>query len=116
MDVFVVYDAAEEAVKRARDGKGPTIIECKTYRWQGHHVGDPGDYRLRKDKKEKEKWQARCPVKCFRIVMLEAGIAEGKIAAVEAAVEEEIQAAVKFAADSPYPDMSEAFEHVFLEV
>lgn len=43
MDVTAVYEAAEKAVKRARAGKGPTIIECKTYRWQGHHVGDPAE-------------------------------------------------------------------------
>ena len=116
MDVFAVYDASAEAVKRARDGKGPTIIECKTYRWQGHHVGDPGDCRVRKDKKEKEKWQARCPIVNFRALMLKAGIAEDKIASLEAVVEEEIQAAVKFAADSPYPDVNEAFQDVFLEV
>jgi pyruvate dehydrogenase E1 component alpha subunit len=116
MDVLAVYDAAAEAVKRARDGKGPSIVECKTYRWQGHHVGDPGDYRLRRDKKEKEKWQEKCPIKCFRAFMLDAGIAESKIKAIETSVEEEIQAAVKFAVDSPYPDASEAFEDVFLEV
>ena len=115
MDVLAVRAAAEDAVKRARGGKGPTIIECKTYRWQGHHVGDPGDYRLRRDKKEKEKWQARCPLKLFRAVMLKEGIPEAKIAAVESAVEEEIQAAVKFAVDSPYPDANEAFDDVFIQ-
>jgi len=115
MDVLAVYEAAEEAVTHARSGKGPTIIECKTYRWQGHHVGDPGEYRSRRDKKEKEKWMARCPVTNFRAKMLEAGIDEAKIAAAEAAIEEEIQAAVKFAVDSPYPEVSEAFTDIFVE-
>ena len=116
MDVLAVYAAAGEAVRRARGGKGPSIIECKTYRWQGHHVGDPGAYRMRRDKNEKEKWMARCPVKCFRAKMLEEGISEGKIAAIETAVEDEIQAAVKFAVDSPYPDAGEAFDDVFASV
>ena len=116
MDVLAVYAAADEAVERARSGKGPTLIEAKTYRWQGHHVGDPGEYRSRRGKNEKEEWMARCPVKRFREVMLGAGIKEAKISAVEAAIEEEIQAAVKFATDSPYPDASEAFAHVFVEV
>ncbi len=116
MDVLAVQAASEEAVARARAGKGPTFIECKTYRWQGHHVGDPGDYRLRRDKNEKEKWMERCPIKCFRAFMIGEGIDEKKIQAAEAEIEAEIQAAVKFAADSPYPDMSEAFTDVFAEV
>jgi len=115
MDVLAVYEAAEQAVKHARGGKGPSIIECKTYRWQGHHVGDPGDYRARRDKKEKESWMARCPVTNFRIKMLEAGIDEAKIAAAEDVIEEEIQAAVKFAVDSPYPEVSEAFTDIFAD-
>ncbi len=48
MDVLAVHQAAKEAVDRARSGNGPTLIECKTYRWQGHHVGDPATYRERK--------------------------------------------------------------------
>ncbi|MDR1572013.1 MAG: thiamine pyrophosphate-dependent dehydrogenase E1 component subunit alpha, partial [Clostridiales Family XIII bacterium] len=52
MDVLAVYEAAADAVKRARAGRGPTIIECKTYRWQGHHVGDPGEYRSRRGEGE----------------------------------------------------------------
>ena len=115
MDVLAVYEATKEAVKRARGGKGPTLIECKTYRWQGHHVGDPADYRARRDKKEKETWLARCPLKNFRVFMLDKGIAEAKIAAIEAALEEEIMAAVRFAADSPYADSSEAYIDVFVE-
>jgi pyruvate dehydrogenase E1 component alpha subunit len=115
MDVLAVYETTLEAVKRARSGKGPTLIECKTYRWQGHHVGDPADYRMRRDQKEKETWLARCPLKNFRVFMLSEGIAEAKIAALEAALEEEIMTAVKFAADSPYADASEAYIDVFVE-
>jgi pyruvate dehydrogenase E1 component alpha subunit len=114
MDVEAVYGAANAAVRRARAGKGPTIIECKTYRWQGHHVGDPGDYRARKDKKEKEKWMARCPVGTYRSALLKSKVRESDIKAVESAVEDEVRAAVKFAVDSPYPDPSEAFTDVFV--
>ncbi len=114
MDVTAVYEAAKKAVKRARDGKGPTIIECKTYRWQGHHVGDPAVYRQRRSKTEKEDWMARCPVANLRIEMIEAGKAEeAEIAALEERIEAEIQEAVKFAADSPYPDAEEAYTDVF---
>lgn len=114
MDVTAVYEAAKEAVARAREGKGPTIIECKTYRWQGHHVGDPATYRKRRSETEKEDWMARCPVANLKKEMIEAGKAkESEIEALENKIEEQIQEAVKFAADSPYPDASEAFTDVF---
>jgi pyruvate dehydrogenase E1 component alpha subunit len=114
MDAEAVYGAATEAVSRARAGKGPTIIECKTYRWQGHHVGDPGDYRQRRDKKEKEKWMARCPVAAFRGRLPGAGYRDSEIAAIETEIEDEIRKAVGFAIDSPYPDPSEAFTDIFV--
>ncbi len=114
MDVTAVYEAAVEAVKRAREGKGPTLIECKTYRWQGHHVGDPATYRKRRSETEKEDWMARCPVATLRNEMIDSGKAkEAEIEALESKIEEQIQEAVKFAADSPYPDASEAFTDVF---
>lgn len=116
MDVIAVYEAALEAVERARRGEGPTLIECKTYRWQGHHVGDPATYRKRRSETEKEDWMARCPVAALRKEMMEAGIVkEDEIVALEEKVEAEIQEAVKFAADSPYPDPEEAFTDVFKE-
>lgn len=116
MDVIAVYEAAVEAVERARKGEGPTLIECKTYRWQGHHVGDPAIYRTRRSETEKEDWMARCPVATLKKEMIEAGIAsEAEVAALEEKVEAEVQAAVKFAADSPYPDAEEAFTDVFKE-
>ena len=116
MDVTAVYEAAKKAVKRAREGKGPTIIECKTYRWQGHHVGDPATYRKRRSETEKEDWMAKCPVTNFRKEIIEAGkVTEDEIKQLEEKIEAEIQAAVKFAADSPYPDASEAFTDVFQE-
>lgn len=55
MDVLAVYEAAKEAVERARRGEGPTLIECKTYRWQGHHVGDPGQFKERERVRQKRK-------------------------------------------------------------
>ena len=110
MDVTAVYEAAVKAVKRAREGKGPTLIECKTYRWQGHHVGDPATYRKRRSETEKEDWMARCPVATLRKEMIESGKAkEAEIEKLESQIEE----AVQFAADSPYPEASEAFTDVF---
>ena len=116
MDVLAVYEAAVNAVKRARAGEGPTIIECKTYRWQGHHVGDPGEYRSRKDEGEKSEWMERCPVRTFRARLIaESGkVKEGDLRALEAAIEEEIEAAARFATESPYPDPQEAFDDIFV--
>lgn len=114
MDVIAVYEAAREAAERARKGEGPTLIECKTYRWQGHHVGDPAVYRARRDKDEKAKWMARCPIESFKNQAIKEKILSRKeFEGIEAKVEEEIQAAVRFAKESPYPDPAEAFTDVF---
>lgn len=116
MDVTAVYKVAKEAVERARNGAGPTLIECKTYRWQGHHVGDPATYRTRRSVTEKEDWMARCPVDCSKDEILEAKIASlSEIEKLEAAIDEKIQEAVDFAKASPYPDVSEAFDDIFVD-
>ncbi|MFA7660230.1 MAG: thiamine pyrophosphate-dependent dehydrogenase E1 component subunit alpha [Anaerovoracaceae bacterium] len=116
MDVMAVYEAAKTAVERARSGAGPTLIECKTYRWQGHHVGDPATYRKRRSETEKEDWMARCPVDCTRAEILAAKKAKvSDLEALEAAVNKEIAEAVNFAKESPYPDVSEAFEAIYTE-
>ncbi|QOX62173.1 thiamine pyrophosphate-dependent dehydrogenase E1 component subunit alpha [Anoxybacterium hadale] len=116
MDVLAVQKAAEEAAERARSGNGPTLIECKTYRWQGHHVGDPAVYRERKDSNEKASWMERCPVACFRDQILSMKITEKEVAKIEDAVEAEVQAAVKFAEESPYPDPAEAYTDLFSDL
>lgn len=114
MDIIAVYEAAVEAVARARRGEGPTLIECKTYRWQGHHVGDPAVYRSRRNPNEKAEWQSRCPVDCMRDEMIkEKVLTEKEVEKIENKIEEEIQVAVKFAAESPYPEVSEAFTDIF---
>lgn len=114
MDVTAVEKAVKTAVARARKGDGPTLIECKTYRWQGHHVGDPATYRARRDPDEKAKWQARCPVSCYKDEALKAKVLTQKdFDTIEKEIEARVQEAVKFAKDSPYPDISEAFTDVF---
>jgi pyruvate dehydrogenase E1 component alpha subunit len=114
MNVLAVYDAAMELAERARRGQGPAILECKTYRWQGHHVGDPGEYRSRRDKNEKNDWMARCPVKNFREYLLSDGVKIDAVQGLESAVEEEIRNAVQFAEDSAYPSAAEAFTDIFV--
>lgn len=116
MDVTAVYEAAMVAVKRAREGQGPTIIECKTYRWQGHHVGDPATYRKRKNESEKQEWMSRCPVNCLKEQIIAEKIATKKdFQVIEEAVNIKVNEAVQFAKESPYPDVSEAFDAIYAE-
>lgn len=110
-DVLVVYEAARKAVERARAGKGPTLIECKTYRHKGHSRVDSGKYR---PKEEVEEWLGKDPVKRFRQAMLGNGIlAQTELEHVEKEVADEVADAVKFALDSPYPEGKEALENVY---
>ena len=113
MNVIAVHQAAERAVKRARIGEGPTLIECKTYRWQGHHVGDPAVYRARKNENEKAEWMDRCPIKLLRNALLRGKASEEELLKIEEAIEKEVQAAVAFAKESPYPDPAEAYTDIF---
>ena len=111
-DVIAVYEAVKAAVDLARSGNGPTLIECKTYRWKGHHSGDPAtQYRTRE---EEMYWKERCPLKCFRTFLLEkAAVQEDEIERIEAAVLAEIGEAADFARKSPFPDAGEAFTDIF---
>ncbi len=114
MDVVAVYEAAKKAVERARKGEGPTIVECKTYRWQGHHVGDPATYRKRKSESEKEDWMKKDPIPALKEAVLKAGIAdEEDFTKLDRLVEDEIQEAVQFAVESEYPPAEDAYTDVF---
>ena len=102
-DVYAVYAAAEEAVKRARAGEGPSLIECKTYRHLGHWTGDPQPYRTRE---EVETWKSqKDPIMLFREALIKEGTftAEELDAMDQAAVKEADEAA-EFAMSSPEPD------------
>jgi len=105
MDVLAVREAAAEAVAAARAGRGPTLVECKTYRYVGHSRSDARGYRTRE---EEEAWKARDP-----IARLRALLAESDAAAIEAAVEEELDEAVEFARTSPDPDPEELLGDVY---
>jgi TPP-dependent pyruvate/acetoin dehydrogenase alpha subunit len=100
-DLFAVVEAAREAVDRARTGGGPTLLECQTYRHYGHSKSDPAKYR---PPDEVERWKARDPLTIARERLLDAGVAEDAIAAVEEATRRELDAAVEAALAAPYPD------------
>ena len=108
-DVFAVYQATEEAVARARSGEGPTLIECETYRWQGHHVGDPGEYRPEDEVKQ---WRADDPMTKLEAKKL---LSDEEMQQIKADVEQEVQKACKFAEESPYPAVEEAYRDVFVD-
>ena len=113
-DVLEVYRVTKEAFKRARKGEGPTLIECKTYRHKGHHVGDPG--KVYRSEKEVAEWLSKCPIKTFRKRLLEEKIVnEKELDLIEKDAKEKIKEAIDFAMQSDFPDAREAFEDVFLE-
>ena len=113
MDAVAVYEAAGEAIARARAGDGPTLLECKTYRFYDH-VGVRGMGMNYRTEEEVEQWKQRDP-----IVLLEQRLAEQDILSKEAAqavhdqVTREVDAAVKFANESPMPDPSALLEDVY---
>jgi len=110
-DVMAVHEAAHKAIRRAREDGGPTLIECKTYRYVGHHEGDPGtDYRTRE---EVQHWKQQDPVKLARKRLLDSGTAESKLLAVDQEVEQLIDQAVEFAEKSPEPLANSVNDHVF---
>lgn len=113
-DVFAVYEAAEEAIKRAREGKGPTLIECKTYRHRGHFEGDPCVY---KPTEEQEEWLAKDPIPRFEKYLVENEIlTEERLKEVQYKVESQIDEAVDFANNSPYPELESVLEDVYTDI
>lgn len=110
-DVFAVYEAVSVAAERARQGEGPTLIECKTYRHRGHYEGDPMVYRT---KEEMQEWKERDGVLRLRHDIIDSGVATAEeLDAIEAEITAEIEAAVEFAKESPYPDPSEVTTDVY---
>ncbi len=100
-DVWAVHAAAAQAVDRARNGDGPTLLECQTYRHYGHSKSDPAPYR---PKHEVQQWLERDPLKLARARLLDGGLSEGEIAAVEESVKALMEQAVQSARAAPYPD------------
>jgi len=110
-DVLAVYEAVGEAVTRAKRGEGPTLIECKTYRWRGHFEGDMQTY---KPKEEVEEWMKKEPIPGFKKKLIETGILTEKEAnGIDQAMLGEMDEAVKFAKESPFPAPEETLEDVY---
>jgi len=114
MDVLAVYEEARKAVERARAGKGPTLLDCITYRFFGHFTGDPGRGATYRSKQEMEKWLERCPIKGFRNRLFEEKVLNDETEErISNRVKNVIEEAVRFGRESPFPSPNEAVEDLF---
>lgn len=110
-DVLDVYAVSAQAIARARNGEGPTMVECKTYRLCGHSRSDPLTYR---SKEEEAHWREREPIQRLAGQLVERGVLlTSELEAIERSVMDEVDDAVAFADASPYPLPEDALKHVF---
>lgn len=111
MDVLAVREATMRAVERARKDFLPTLLEIRTYRFMGHSMSDPGNYRTRA---EIEKYQERDPIKLFSASLLEEKIVDDKtLAEIDRKVREEVEDSYRFADESPLPDPEELYTDIY---
>ncbi|RIL10456.1 MAG: pyruvate dehydrogenase (acetyl-transferring) E1 component subunit alpha [Proteobacteria bacterium] len=109
-DVFAVRSAVHTAVRRAREQRLPTLIEAKTYRYRGHSMADPAKYRT---EQELEEWKSKDPIKVIaeKLTAMSMDSTRQKI---DQEIEEEINDAVRFAEESPFPDPRTAADYVYI--
>jgi pyruvate dehydrogenase E1 component alpha subunit len=110
-DVIAVYEAAAEAINRAREGRGPSLIECKTYRHRGHFEGDPCTYR---NDEELQEWKEKDPIPRLEQKLIEMEIlTDSKIQEIKSTLQKDVALAEQFAEESAFPDASELTEDVY---
>src|SRR5215218_5973263 len=111
MDVLAVREATLRAVERARKDYLPTLLEIRTYRFRGHSMSDPGNYRTRA---EIEKYQERDPIKLFSASLLEEKVVDDKtLEEIDRKVREEVEDSLRFAEESPLPNPEELYTDVY---
>ena len=113
MDVLAVRDATARAVKRAREGGGPFILEVKTYRYRGHSMSDPAKYRTKEEVDEVKK--TRDPIDHLKMLLSAANATEDELKAIDNEIKAIVAEAVQFAQESPEPDPSELYTDVYVE-
>ena len=114
-DVLGVYEASGKAIQWARAGEGPTLVECKTYRWRGHHEGDPNQGRRYRTMDEVQEWVQKCPIKRFEEKLVgEKVLSKIKIKKIWGDIGKKIDEAVEFATQSPFPDPKDIYEDVYV--
>ena len=113
MNVEAVHDAIEKAAKWCRDGKGPYLLEMKTYRFKGHSMSDPRKYRT---KKEEEEYLAEDPIEnVLKTIKKNKYASEKEIVSMQKKVKIKIEAAIKFAEESPFPNPKDMYEDIYAE-
>ena len=111
MTCETVHEAIEEAANRARKGEGPTLLEMQTYRYKGHSMSDPRKYRT---KDEEQSYIEQDPIeKVLATIKKEKFATDKQIDEIKKRVKKEVDEAVQFAEDSPYPDVSEIYKDVY---
>ncbi|WP_423059730.1 thiamine pyrophosphate-dependent dehydrogenase E1 component subunit alpha [Bacillus safensis] len=112
-DVMAIYQAAEQAIERAKNGEGPTLIECMTYRNYGHFEGDAQRYKTNQEKTEHQ--EERDAITLFKNELIKQQLlTNGELSNIEAAVTEAIDEAVQFSEESEYPDQTELLTDVYV--
>jgi TPP-dependent pyruvate/acetoin dehydrogenase alpha subunit len=109
-----VYESATEAVARARVGEGPTLLECRTYRWRGHVGPSINEDVGVKRKDELKEWLPRDPIRRARERLQCAGVTQDFFEKVDEQVKAEVDQAVAYARESPLPSASDLARHVFV--
>ena len=113
MKCETVHEAIAAAAERARKGEGPTLLEIKTYRYRGHSMSDPATYRT---KEEVEEYKAKDPIEhTLDILKANKWITDKEVEATEQKIKAQVEACVKFADESPYPDPSELYKDVYVQ-
>ena len=111
-DVIAVHEAAQAAIARARSGGGPTLLECKTYRWRGHSERDVA--QVYRTQEEVEEWKKRCPIKRLKEQLLSRGVLTQRLAdEIDAEVADVVERAIEYAESSPQPAPEVALAHVY---
>ena len=114
-DVMAVYEAAGKAIERARAGEGPTLMECKTYRWRGHHEGDPNQGKRYRTMEEIQEWMKKCPIKRFEESLIrDRVLTKSGAEAVRKEAEKAIDDSVEYANQSPFPEPQDLYEDVYV--
>lgn len=113
MTAEAVHEGVARAVKRAREGDGPTLLEMKTYRYRGHSVSDPQKYR---SKEEVEEYKNQDPItKVMNTILSNKFATKNELTAIDEKIKSIVEASVKFAEESPWPDDSEVLKDVYID-
>jgi pyruvate dehydrogenase E1 component alpha subunit len=113
-DVLAVYQAADWAVDRARNEKGPSFLGCKTYRLRGHHMGDQGGTYGYRSAEEVDAWREKCPIERFRKALIKSKLSNVEtLDEVKVQIQERIDIAFEYGKDSPYPNPAQVIEDVY---